>query len=480
MCIAGFICSLLSLVPIGILLCVIGLSRTKTNGKRGRRLAAAGIVIAILWLLFLIVRGVFALTAPGKGMSMFKPKQEKIWLPDELKQSMDEDTRIILLDYPALEEDIENFDADPMLMGTDEEFQKAAIRSMLQGRHLRDELTDAIAKQEKKVCVVGSTLGADAEGYINAHTAVLGSGEFRQLPYSSFWMRDYEILFAGSAQPEGKEMQFYSLYAFDYYGYSEEKIAIMKSDIDSETESYLSLIPAGADCWEKSRILHDELIEWVSYDENEGDHCHDLYGALVNYSAVCEGYSLAFKYLMEKAGERCEIIQGEPDAGDPQTAHAWNEVYCNSEERYIDVTWDDPDMWDQYYNTYIMYDYFGLTKEEVSRIDSHAAFSDAELEVADPEPFNYYRHQGYLFSEVSDEDIHAAFSDQLMDGLHLLTVRFDNSYAYEEAKEMWENGNPVISEMFQNGELPPDQEDYWQIFNDDLMICSVGIGKISE
>ncbi len=62
LCIAGFICSICGLpccgLPsvIGIILCIIGLIRAKTNGKKGAGLAVAGIIIAsIILLVYLIV-----------------------------------------------------------------------------------------------------------------------------------------------------------------------------------------------------------------------------------------------------------------------------------------------------------------------------------------------------------------------------------------------------------------------------------------
>ena len=57
MCIAGFICSVSGLfccgLPalVGVILCIIGLVRTGSNGKRGRGLAVAGLIISIIILI---------------------------------------------------------------------------------------------------------------------------------------------------------------------------------------------------------------------------------------------------------------------------------------------------------------------------------------------------------------------------------------------------------------------------------------------
>lgn len=70
MCITGFAlavagnfcCGILSIA--GLIMCIIGLVRTRTNGKKGRGLAVAGIIISCTAILFWIV-----VIATGNGTS---------------------------------------------------------------------------------------------------------------------------------------------------------------------------------------------------------------------------------------------------------------------------------------------------------------------------------------------------------------------------------------------------------------------------
>lgn len=56
LCIAGFICSLSGLFccglpsAVGLILCIVGLVRAKSSGKKGAGLAVAGIILAIVLL----------------------------------------------------------------------------------------------------------------------------------------------------------------------------------------------------------------------------------------------------------------------------------------------------------------------------------------------------------------------------------------------------------------------------------------------
>lgn len=104
--------------------------------------------------------------------------------------------------------------------------------------------------------------------------------------------------------------------------------------------------------------IHDKLIDLVSYDyaaldrDSAVDLSHTAYGALVDdghgavNSAVCEGYSKAFQYLLRKAGIMSvqvagnggSIVGGVPYEG----LHGWNLVLLDGEWYETDCTWDDP------------------------------------------------------------------------------------------------------------------------------------------
>ncbi len=70
-----------------------------------------------------------------------------------------------------------------------------------------------------------------------------------------------------------------------------------------------------------------------------GKHEYDMYGALVNHSAVCQGYAETMFYFLKKAGLPCAI------ASSKNINHAWNIVKLNGKWYHIDATWDDP-VWD--------------------------------------------------------------------------------------------------------------------------------------
>ncbi len=87
-------------------------------------------------------------------------------------------------------------------------------------------------------------------------------------------------------------------------------------------------------------IIHDALIKYVEYDDecaNKNiayDVAHTAYGALVDGSAVCDGYATAFKMLLNKAGIDSEVVSGLGNGG----GHAWNvvRIYRNGKQQDCD------------------------------------------------------------------------------------------------------------------------------------------------
>ena len=96
--------------------------------------------------------------------------------------------------------------------------------------------------------------------------------------------------------------------------------------------------------YENIKLVHDYLVESIEYDESLSmDNIYNLYGAIVNKKCVCEGYSKAFKYLMDSIDIPAVIIIGTAtNSRDATESHAWNYVQIDDIWYGVDCTWDDP------------------------------------------------------------------------------------------------------------------------------------------
>lgn len=96
--------------------------------------------------------------------------------------------------------------------------------------------------------------------------------------------------------------------------------------------------------YDNIKMVHDYLIENVEYDTTiSKSNIYNIYGAMVNHEAVCEGYARSFKYLMDYLGIPCTLVIGKGTNSEGRTEnHAWNYVQVDNNWYAIDTTWDDP------------------------------------------------------------------------------------------------------------------------------------------
>jgi hypothetical protein len=98
--------------------------------------------------------------------------------------------------------------------------------------------------------------------------------------------------------------------------------------------------------------LHDLLIDtaWYNIEAGADDYAHTAYGALVEDSAgnpggaLCDGYALAYEYLLQRAGVTSTMVCGYAGSSEEDTEkHAWNLVQLDGDWYEVDATWDDLD-----------------------------------------------------------------------------------------------------------------------------------------
>ncbi len=104
---------------------------------------------------------------------------------------------------------------------------------------------------------------------------------------------------------------------------------------------------------QKILYLHDWLVTHIDYDDAYKNY--DAYTALVENCCVCQGYSLAFCYLMNQLGFPAEFVYSN------KLNHAWNAVKLNGKYYYIDNTWDDNN---SYFTAFCSHKYFLKSQDE--------------------------------------------------------------------------------------------------------------------
>ena len=118
-----------------------------------------------------------------------------------------------------------------------------------------------------------------------------------------------------------------------------------KSAINSIEQVKNSLVSRRTgNIYEDIKMVHDYLVDNIEYDTSlSKNNIYDVYGALINKVAVCEGYARSFKYILDEMGIPCVLVIGTGTNSRGETErHAWNYVEINSNWYAVDCTWDDP------------------------------------------------------------------------------------------------------------------------------------------
>jgi hypothetical protein len=96
----------------------------------------------------------------------------------------------------------------------------------------------------------------------------------------------------------------------------------------------LAAVPQHVSPAEKILAVNDYLVSHIAYDLTQT--ARSAYDALVNRTAVCEGYSLAFGLLMDRLGIAWRSVSS------LKMNHTWNMVRLAGAWYHVDVTWNDP------------------------------------------------------------------------------------------------------------------------------------------
>lgn len=169
------------------------------------------------------------------------------------------------------------------------------------------------------------------------------------------------------------------------YIMSEKEADAALEQIEMAADEALESVSSEMEDYEKALAVHDWLAVYCSYDyenyiaSDVPEESHTAYGAFVNKTAVCDGYSKAYQYIMQnKLGISCMVVSSET------IGHAWNLIQIGEKYYHVDVTWDDP-VWDSIgrvkHDNFLLSD-VGITATGHRGWDMYAEASDTAFENA--------------------------------------------------------------------------------------------------
>lgn len=203
-----------------------------------------------------------------------------------------------------------------------------------------------------------------------------------------------------------------------------DKVIEMKSLVQQKVyDIILELFPNGVykNEIETVRAVHDYLVNNIKYDTTlKADHSHDMYGALINGTSVCEGYAESFLYIMRLCGIECLMVNGTLS----NQSHVWNMIKLEDEWYHIDVTSDDPILSSG--EQVLRFEYFNITENEI-RITHTIVGNITDIPKATSSKYNFFKYYGLEYSSINDDVFVNSISFSLKNGYKYAYFKFANN-----------------------------------------------------
>ncbi len=172
------------------------------------------------------------------------------------------------------------------------------------------------------------------------------------------------------------------------YSYvSGTQCAELVEEMDSALDEIMLGVPDGLNEYHLEKYIHDTLLDICGYADgvsttSDGWTNFSAYGAIVQGSAVCEGYSYAFSLLLSKVGIYSYCVNGSGN----DDLHMWNSVNIDGNWYHTDATWDDTD------GAY--HSYFNLSREQIETdhviASLYTDMTDEQIAGSEGETFNLF------------------------------------------------------------------------------------------
>lgn len=140
---------------------------------------------------------------------------------------------------------------------------------------------------------------------------------------------------------------------------NEKEVDVAISKVENIRNNLINNLENSND-YDKILKVHNTLVNSLEYDSTlNKTNTHNIYGALVQKSVVCEGYAKAFKYILDSLAIENILVSGTATNSSGETeSHMWNYVKLNENWYGVDVTWDDPVIIGGFSKNNLRHDYF--------------------------------------------------------------------------------------------------------------------------
>ncbi len=112
-----------------------------------------------------------------------------------------------------------------------------------------------------------------------------------------------------------------------------------------------SNIPQDWNQFQKAKYIYEELARNIEYNHNQDEYKSQKPSSLkglIEGKAICAGFALIYKDMMDRQGIECNYVRGIADSRDnsKHEQHAWNMLTISGTIFPVDLTWDSTNLQD--------------------------------------------------------------------------------------------------------------------------------------
>ncbi len=242
-----------------------------------------------------------------------------------------------------------------------------------------------------------------------------------------------------------------------FYNVTADEKQAMQAELDAKIEEILTQARRLDSDFEKERFIHDYLCENITYDDESSNlvnsggtadfKTYTVYGALIEGTCVCEGYSRAMQLLLNRLGIKCGLVTGIGQGG----PHMWNIINIDDGLYYTDVTFNDS-VEGSGLDLPGLHTYFNITKDKLEKDHSLDDMYAEGVNYLDPNiDFNFFKTYNddteyYYFTKVgayvyadNARDAAQYALDEYSKGHKTIEIEYDQSINSETAKYLLAN-----------------------------------------
>ena len=217
--------------------------------------------------------------------------------------------------------------------------------------------------------------------------------------------------------------------------------------IDDYVNQCLAGVPTDSDDYAKVKYIYDYIITRTNYVSDSPDS-QNICSVFINGESVCQGYTMATKYLLDKLGIPCTVVYGEANGG----SHAWDLVNMDGICCYVDTTWGDASyrsVNDGSSFSRTNYSFLGADWDILS--STHTIDSIIKLPDCTSLAEYYFVREGKYFEHADFTKLKELFDKAYSDNEDVLTVKCADSEVYSVMKtELFTDGK--VTDMIQSGD----------------------------